>query len=1074
MHKLSARCEEPQAGGSEILVLERIARGDPLDDCLLDLLAHVERQSVAVTAAICLFDAGRHRVERIVSPSLPRAVREGAAGLPLGDPATAPCAMAAARGTAAVVIDLGADASWPRTAWGQMILRHGYRHCRSTPVFDSAGRPCATVVLLSKDPDPTSVTDARLSNSAADLVSIAVERETSREKLRASEERLRLAIDAADLGVWDWNLRTGELSLSDRCREVFQFPPAERATISRFLDVVHEDDRELVSCAVQKTLTDGRLYDVEFRIPLPDGSVRWISAKGRAFPSEDGSTGFVRGIAHDISSRKSQALALEDAERTLRLAVEATGLGLWDWDAIRGCGTQDRRCMEFFGGSMDYERWKASVHPDDRERAIEIFEAALRSDGPPAFANEYRVIHPDGSVRWIAGFGSVLSEVRDGQRVVTRIIGANLDITGRKAGEQAVLASAERFRFLADAVPHKIFTAEAAGRADYLNRQWETFTGRPLTDVLARSWRDFLHPDDVNAVEEAWGHSLEAGSSFECAYRLRRSDGEFRWHLGRAEPVRGPGGEVLLWVGTVTEIHDLKTAQLELRDREERFRTMANATPVLIWMADLSQGCTYFNQRWLRFTGRPQQLEIGRGWLDGVHPDDRSFCEAAYAKAFERREGFQIEFRLRRADGQYRWLLNGGEPLFSAEAAFAGFIGGCIDIQERKELEDRLRAEESRSRLAMEAAGMGFWDWTIGGKIRWSPEHNRMLGIPAARREGAFEEFLACVVPADRDRITSALERAMSERTDFQAEFRAVTPDGQSRWIAGHGRALYDEESGHPKRMLGVIQDITERRRSEDRLRQNQEELRFALAAAETARDEAENANRAKDQFLAVLSHELRTPLTPVLMATSTLRMQNDLPDAVRFSLDMIQRNIKTEARLIDDLLDLTRIARNKLEFKRKPMDVQSALHEAIQICRPDIDAANLRIEVILGATHSLVMGDFARLQQVFWNLIKNAVKFTPSGGLIRIHTDNSGGMVRVTVEDDGIGIAPHILPRIFRPFEQGDAEVVRQYGGLGLGLAISLASVEGHGGRLTAESEGPGKGSRFVVELQTLEEHTP
>lgn len=1073
MQASPAKQQEPCTTPLQNRVLERIARGALLDECLLDLLRGIEGEQPGLTAAICLFDPQKRVIERVVSSSLARGVCEAAAGLSILDPEVAPCALAARQRNPAVAINLPGDDSWKETDWGRVVIAHGYRHCRSTPVFDSAGEACATVVLLSKDPLPGAILDTAWSDSAAHLVSIAIERETDRAVLRASEERFRLAVDAAGLGVWDWNVRSGEVTWSERCRALFDLPAGEVVNIGRFLQAVHAEDRLAVSEAVRATLADRRPHDVEFRIPRADGSVRWISAKGGAFESAAGRL-FVRGIAQDITTRKVQAMALAHAESTLRLAVEATGLGLWDWDPATGGGRQDARCRELFGGDLNYEQWKACIHADDRERAVAVLEDALRSDGPNGFVNEYRIVQRDGKEKWIAGFGNVQSEIRNGVRTVTRVIGANLDITARKAAELAVKQSAERFRFLADAVPHKIFTCDSGGRVDYLNRQWETYTGQPVAVVPGEFWTRLIHPDDAGAVEETWSHSRRMEEPFKCEYRLRRSDGNYRWHLGRAEPVFDSGGVLSLWIGTVTDVHDPKTAQLELADREQRFRTMANATPVLIWMADRTMGCTYFNRRWLEFTGRTEEMEFGSGWLAGVHPDDRKYCEGSYSRAFERREPFQIEYRLRRSDGEFRWLLDCGQPLFSAEGAFEGYIGGCVEIHERKELEDRLRAEESRSRLAMEAAGMGFWDWVLGEKIRWSPEHNRILGIPAARREGTEDEFFEIILPADRDRVRTALDRAMSEMVDFQTEFRVATAQGALRWIAAHGRALFDEESGRPKRMLGVIQDVTQRRASEDRVRRQQEELQFALTAAEAAREEAENASRAKDQFLAVLSHELRTPLTPVLMAVSTLRLEKDLPESVRFSLDMIQRNIRTEARLIDDLLDLTRIARNKLDFKKRPMDLQAALHEAIEICRADAEAAGLRLEILLSAARPLVLGDFARLQQVFWNLIKNAVKFTPAGGIIRISSENAGPRVRVTVEDNGIGISPDVLQRIFRPFEQGDAEFARQYGGLGLGLAISLASVEAHGGQLTAESDGPGQGARFVVELDTLENPLP
>ena len=199
------------------------------------------------------------------------------------------------------------------------------------------------------------------------------------------------------------------------------------------------------------------------------------------------------------------------------------------------------------------------------------------------------------------------------------------------------------------------------------------------------------------------------------------------------------------------------------------------------------------------------------------------------------------------------------------------WVGSNTDVDDLKRAQFDLRESEGRCRLAMEAAGLGFWDWTIGKTVKWSPEHNRMLGILPDIHEGSYELFISYIYPGDRDAVHQALQRAKEQRVDFEGEFRSSGVDGAIRWLSGHGRAYYDEQTGRPVRMIGVIRDITERKRFEEQLRAHQQQLQSALAAAELAREQAEAAGRAKDQFLAVLSHELRTPLTPVLMAVSAI-----------------------------------------------------------------------------------------------------------------------------------------------------------------------------------------------------------
>lgn len=248
------------------------------------------------------------------------------------------------------------------------------------------------------------------------------------------------------------------------------------------------------------------------------------------------------------------------------------------------------------------------------------------------------------------------------------------------------------------------------------------------------------------------------------------------------------------------------------------------------------------------------------------------------------------------------------------------------------------------------------------------------------------------------------------------------------------------------------------------------EEQRIRLVREQAARAEAEAANRAKDQFLAVLSHELRTPLTALLLAATELEAEAAVAPKLLELVEIIRRNADLEARLIDDLLDLTRIARGKLEIRRKRVDLHEQLQYAVKTCcGTDIEEKNLQVTVDAGAQRHHIWGDPARLQQVLWNLIKNAAKFTPAGGRIEVQTSSAENRIRVSVADTGIGIAADAMPKIFTAFEQADRSITRQFGGLGLGLAICKALVELHGGKIWASSDGPGRGATFTLELPVV-----
>lgn len=237
----------------------------------------------------------------------------------------------------------------------------------------------------------------------------------------------------------------------------------------------------------------------------------------------------------------------------------------------------------------------------------------------------------------------------------------------------------------------------------------------------------------------------------------------------------------------------------------------------------------------------------------------------------------------------------------------------------------------------------------------------------------------------------------------------------------------------------------------------------------QSARRAAEDANQSKDRFLAVLSHELRQPLAPLLTGLALLEKDARLPDDARADLRMMRRNIDLESRMIDDLLDVNRIARGKIELRRAVLDVHELLAAALRTSHGQIERKRLNVRLELRAARHHVMGDAVRIEQVFWNLLRNAVKFTPDDGRIDIRSSNESDTIRVEVADSGIGIAPEALPRIFDAFEQGGASITRQFGGLGLGLAICKALVGLHGGSIQAFSEGPGRGATFRVELHTV-----
>ncbi|WP_437300562.1 ATP-binding protein [Sorangium sp. So ce426] len=383
--------------------------------------------------------------------------------------------------------------------------------------------------------------------------------------------------------------------------------------------------------------------------------------------------------------------------------------------------------------------------------------------------------------------------------------------------------------------------------------------------------------------------------------------------------------ELLARVGGRIEIARLRRQVDEdverLRESEQRFRSLADCAPMMIWMSGPSGGCEYVNTTWLRFTGRSLDEELGDGWLDAVHPDDRPLVASACAESIETHEPFTLECQMLRRDGESRWVVTQGAPRFGAAGTFLGFVGSSLDITERKRVED-------------------------------------------------------------------------------------------------------------------------------------------ALA----------DADRRKDEFLAMLGHELRNPMAPICVAVELLRRRSrgGPPDK---HVEVIARQTRTLMRLVDDLLDVSRITRRKIELRKERIDVKAAVARAVESTREPIEARRHQIRLALPAAAVHVLGDAVRLEQILVNLLTNACKYTDPGGHIGVTVAQRGDQVELRVRDDGIGIAREVLPHVFDLFHQADRSLDRAPGGLGIGLTIVRDLVALHGGSIEATSPGPGQGSEFIVRLPVAAE---
>ncbi|MEG5050724.1 MULTISPECIES: PAS domain S-box protein [unclassified Microcoleus] len=653
----------------------------------------------------------------------------------------------------------------------------------------------------------------------------------------------------------------------------------------------------------------------------------------------------------------------------------------------------------------------------------------------------------------------------------------------------------------------------------------------------------------------------------------------------------------------VQERNERKQAEAQQQESEARFRIMADTAPVMIWMSDTDQLGDYFNKVWLEFTGRTLAQEMGTGWMENLHPDDLPECLDIYQKAFDAGSEYRLECRLRRYDGEYRWVLGTGVPRYRPDRTFAGYIGSYIDISDRKQAEQeraaalsreqaaRLQAEETAKALQSanyritnilesitdafiavdlnwnytyvnqkaqellgksqaELIGKNVWEifpwavdlqcykmaakalaenvtveyeefvqlWNKWLKVRFYPSDSGLSAYiqdvsDRKQAEAAFkasEEKLRMLVEANLigimfGDVNGRIMEANDEFLRIVGYTREQLQRGELNWIEStpaEYRSL-DEKGIAEAQETGVCTPYEKEfwRRDGSRIpvligyvllaQKRQESVAFILDLTvgkqleRELHDRAEElarANRIKDEFLGTLSHELRTPLNAMLGWAQLLRNRKfDEKTTVR-ALETIDRNTRSLATLIDDLLDVSQIITGKLSLNLRWVDVISTVEAAIKTLAPAIGAKNIEIVTDFDPTVGRICGDAGRLQQVAWNLLSNAIKFTPDGGQVRVAVRKVEGTmareesaccknlspacVEIEVSDTGQGISQEFLPHVFERFSQADSSIRRSYNGLGLGLALVRHCVEMHGGTVQAASAGKGQGASFLVRL--------
>ena len=880
------------------------------------------------------------------------------------------------------------------------------------------------------------------------------ERHLAQEQLRRREAQVSFLVETIPQLVWTADAHGGMSWVSEQWTRYTGLRLAQSLG-SGWTSALHPDDLRATYGYWAATIAAGTDADIEFRLREDGtGHYRWFVMRAHAQHDERGrSTGWF-GTATDVHELREARTQLETKDQLLSQILGQTPALIATVNGPEHRFTFVNAAYEqLMGPRPRLGRPVAECLPPAVAPGLVALLDKVYGAGRPHQSPETAVElpGPDGRPRQhYLSFS--FQPLRDGPGRTTGILALGVDVTEQVRARQqaaelqmALRTQDERLHAMTEALPQITYIASRTAGIEYVSPQWYAYTGLPPgTPISGDSWLSFVHPDDLARVQTELDQNQTGTAPWHYELRLRRHDGQYRWHQSQGVPEPNPGSDAdalpQRWFGSDIDIHELRELQEELRRGQARYQGLTNKIPRHVWTSGADGSVDFYNERTAAYFGRGMSQLAPSEWLLMVHPDDRDQASARWQQAVATSQPYAAEFRLRRHDGQYRWFRAEAAPDLDEQGQVRRWYGTNTDIQEQRELEQTLHRSEEQFRFLAESLPQIIWTSADGQGNDYVNQHwFDYTGLDPALT-GEHLDWRAVIHPDDLALTNARWAEAVATDDFFEVEYRFRRHDGQYRWFRGQGRAQRRPD-GSLLKWFGICTDIDDQKQIQQLLQTQNQQLR--------------RTNADLDQFVYTASHDLRQPINNMAgifeELTRTAYFRD--PDAVL----LIAMFEKALAQIDDTIRELTAVARVPRQPQPGPLAAVALAPLAAEVIgslQDQITALGAEITLDFAACPALPFVR-AQLQSVLLNLLSNALRYAVPGRPPRVHVSTELAKADqhpiLTVRDNGRGIdlARH-GGELFQLFRRFHPEVE----GSGMGLYLVSRVVESHGGRLEVESE--------------------